>query len=80
MQSNLPQLEVLRYKCIACGYCMPLATDVLIFSAADGKIAWAQTPFCNDDNQVISDPLLQYDILQKLANLCPVGALKPISR
>ncbi|HZJ73988.1 MAG TPA: ferredoxin [Perlabentimonas sp.] len=69
------KLQILRYKCIACGLCLSVAPDVFILSQADGKLTWVKTPNFNDDVQLVTDPNLLTDIALQMVGVCPERAL-----
>lgn len=68
-------LKIYRYKCIACGFCLPIAPELFTLSQADGKLTWAITPLFTDDVQLVTDPNLFADKALVMVSVCPVKAL-----
>ncbi|MDY0200307.1 MAG: ferredoxin [Tenuifilaceae bacterium] len=75
---TIAKLQIYRYKCIACGFCLPVAPEIFTLSQADGKLTWAKTPLFNEDIQLVTDPNLFTDKALVMVNVCPVKALSII--
>ncbi len=76
---HLVKIQIHRYKCIACGFCVSIAPEMLTYSSQDGRVSWVNTANFSDDTQTIDEPALFSDIAQELVNVCPVQAIKIVT-
>ena len=69
------RLEVLRYKCISCGYCRSIAPDLIDFSRHDGLVTSIFTPNFDSDIQTINDFLADTSTVEQIVRICPTKAM-----
>lgn len=70
------RVTLFRSRCIACGYCLSIATDLLIISQSDGKITRTDTPKFDDEIQQFEIDIAFRQEIEQSSKICPVDVIK----
>ncbi|HPJ44826.1 MAG TPA: ferredoxin [Tenuifilaceae bacterium] len=77
MSASKPlEINLYRYKCIGCSYCVSIAPEVFAISHIDGKVTIPTELFCDDETQTFQTERIYLDSIKQAKNICPVQAIK----
>jgi ferredoxin len=73
---NEIEVNLLRFKCIGCSYCVSIAPEVFTISHLDGKVTNIVNPFSDEETQTFTTERIYLDVLKQSETICPVKAIK----
>lgn len=70
------QINLLRYKCIGCSYCVSLAPEIFSVSFSDGKVTFLFEQAIDDETITAFFDITVEPIARQAESICPTGAIK----